>query len=80
LPAGGGAAAGFVQAGGSGFVPAGGGAAVPAGGGAAVAGGVGGVPLGSNPIHNGLYAAEVQRQACDAARGQQEQGNPRVGH
>ena len=41
MPAGGGAAAGFVQAGRSGFVPAGGGAAVPAGGGAAVAGGVG---------------------------------------
>jgi hypothetical protein len=45
LPAGGGAAAGFVPAGGGGFVPAGGGASVPAGGGAAAAGGVGGVPL-----------------------------------
>ncbi len=88
LPAGGGAAAGFAPAGGGGFVPAGGGASVPAGGGAASAGRVGGVPLGgvplegvpigSNPIHNCLYAAEVQRQARDAARRQQEQGNPRM--
>ena len=78
LPAGGGAEAGGGAA--AGFVPAGGGGAVPAGGGAAAAGGgggftLGGVPLGGNPIHNGLYAAEMQRQAHDAARRLQEQGN-----
>jgi hypothetical protein len=33
----------------------------------------GGVPLGGNPVNNGLFAAEVQRQARDAARRQQEQ-------
>jgi len=42
-----------------------------AGGGAAAGAGV---PLGGNPINNGLYAAEkVQRQARDAARRQQDQ-------
>jgi len=46
------------------------------GGVGAAAGGVaadGGVPLGGNPINNGLFAAEMQRQARDAARRQQEQ-------
>ena len=61
---------------GGGGLPANGG-----GGGAPVAGGLGGVgaaagggvPLGGNPINNSLFAAEVQRQARDAARRQQEQ-------
>jgi len=45
--------------------------------GAAAAGG--GVPLGGNPINNGLFAAEMQRQAREAARQQQNQALPR-GH
>jgi len=48
---------------------------------AAAAGVNGGLALGvgGNPINNSLYAAEMQRQARDAARRQQEQANP-VGH
>ena len=48
---------------------------IPVGGGvpAAAAGGNGAVPLGGNPINNGLYADAMQRQARDAARRQQEQ-------
>ena len=36
--------------------------------------------VGGNPINNGLYAAEMQRQSRDAAHHQQEQTNPCVGH
>ena len=64
---------GLPAASGQGGLPAavggGGGGAPTAGGGAAA----GGVPLGGNPINNSLFAAEVQRQAPEAACRQQEQ-------
>ncbi len=78
---GGGALAGGAAAAGGGFGGAGGGGAAVAGGVAAAAGGGGGVPLGgNNPINNGLFAAEVQRQARDAARRQQQLDQGHRGH